>query len=742
MANVTVKDALDAAGKDRLYQLLPYIYRLRDAEQGEPLRALLQVVSEQVNLVEADIARMYDNWFIETCEDWVVPYLGDLIGYSQVTEASNLVMRRDLANTLGYRRRKGTLALLELLAMDTAQWPARAVEFFPRLAQNQHLTHQHARHLNRGQLVDLRQPRRLQWLNGPFDRHAHTADVRLINSPLASLRKPPQAWYNIANVALFVWRLRSYSVTQTPALPLDQRNCYSFSTLGNNAPLFSRWQPQEDPGEIAGRAHVPAPITRLEFSDDGGKHASPHYYGEGKSLAIWAPGWPTADSPQPIPIRHIIPANLSQWDAYKPPKDHVAVDPELGRILFPPRQLPRNGVRVSYHYGFSADMGGGEYLRRIDRPVSGEVYRVGNGQEYVSIKLALQAWKDKWALRDTKGEAQPVDSLIEITDSGLYEDAIHIDLPAGHHLQLAASSGARPVILLADRPDQLLVGGEAGSYFTMDGLLIAGRGLQIEGEVAGVIIRHSTLVPGWNLDPECEPEQLEEPSIDLVNTWPCLTVEYSILGSIQINNDEVHRDPLSIRISDSILDATGSDCEGPACEAIGGYGCSLAQAHLTLLRSTVFGRIDVHAVDLAENSILMGKLKVARRQHGCVRFCYVRPGSRTPRRFHCEPDLAQALAREQLRGQADTEPTEAELDAVAQAARERVKPQFTSQRYGNPGYCQLGAHCASEITGGASDQSEMGAFHHLYQPQRLANLRARLEEYIPARCDAAVQLIN
>lgn len=726
---------------DRLYQLLPYVYRRRDAEEGEPLRALLRVITEQSNLVEADIAQMYDNWFIETCEDWVVPYLGDLIGYNQVVEAGNLVLRRDLANTLSYRRRKGTLALLELLAMDIAQWPARAVEFFPILAQTQHLCHQHARHLQRGRLVDLRQPTRLQWLNSAFDENAHTADVRLITSPLINQQKPAQGWYNSANVALFVWRLRSYPVTDTPVLPLDQRNCYSVSALGNNVPLFSHSQTQEDPGEIAGRAQIPAPITRLEFSADGGKHASPDYYGEGKSMVIWAPGWPTANSPQPIPIDRVIPANLSQWSHYKPPKDHIAVDPELGRILFPPRQLPRNGVRVSYHYGFSADLGGGEYLRRLNEPVSGQVYKVGKGQAHASIRLAIQAWQDDWALRATREEAQPVDSLIEITDSGLYEDAINISLPANHHLQLAASSGARPVILLADRPDQLLVGGAAKSYLTLDGLLIAGRGLQIEGEIAGVIIRHSTLVPGWNLDPECAPDQLEEPSIDIVNAWPCLTIERSILGSIQINNEEVHREPLPIRIRDSILDATGNECDGPACEAIGGYGCTLAHANLTLISSTVFGRIDVHAVDLAENSILMGALKVARRQHGCVRFCYVRPGSRTPKRYHCEPDLAQELAREHLHNESST-PTQTELDQVAQAARERVRPQFNSQRYGKPGYGQLGVHCASEITQGASDQSELGVFHHLYQPQRLANLRARVEEYTPARCDAAVILVN
>ena len=72
---------------DHLYDLLPAIYRMRDADQGYPLRALLRVIAEQVDIVEGDIGQLYDNWFIETCEDWVVPYIGDLIGYRPVHEA-------------------------------------------------------------------------------------------------------------------------------------------------------------------------------------------------------------------------------------------------------------------------------------------------------------------------------------------------------------------------------------------------------------------------------------------------------------------------------------------------------------------------------------------------------------------------------------------------------------------------------------------------------------------------------
>src|SRR5215207_10768596 len=90
---------------DRLYELLPVIDRIRDSEQGQPLRALLQVIARQVDVVEADIAQLYENWFIETCEDWVVPYIADLIGYRPVHEAGE----PGPADTAASRRRNSIL---------------------------------------------------------------------------------------------------------------------------------------------------------------------------------------------------------------------------------------------------------------------------------------------------------------------------------------------------------------------------------------------------------------------------------------------------------------------------------------------------------------------------------------------------------------------------------------------------------------------------------------------------------
>ena len=49
---------------------------------------------------------------------------------------------------------------------------------------------------------------------------------------------------------------------------------------------------------------------------------------------------------------------------------------------------------------------------------------------------------------------------------------------------------------------------------------------------------------------------------------------------------------------------------------------------------------------------------------------------------------------------------------------------------------------APEIAQGASDLSEMGVYHALYQPQRLANLNQRLSEFTPAGADAGVIYAN
>lgn len=762
---------------DRLYELLPVVYRQRDAEQGYPLRALLRVIAEQVDVVEHDIAQLYENWFIETCEDWVVPYIGDLIGYRPVHEAGEpgdprmpqgrelnkiLIPRREMADTIAYRRRKGALALLELLANNVAGWPARVVEFYKLLGWTQHLNHQRP---HRGRTVDLRHGEALDNLDGPFDELAHTMDVRRTDSHRTVGR------YNIPSVGLFVWPLKSYSVgwsdaeanewkssvglTAASCVEEEGPHCYTFSVLGNDTPLYNRPQRETDPTHIAGELNLPTPIRRHAFGKrvaDGGSdytQASPAYYGPRKSVAIWAPDWPKKGAEQPIPATRIIPANLSGWH-YHSPRNHLAVDPKTGRMVFPSTQLPKQGVRVVYHYAFSADIGGGDYERPLSQPVDHKLYRVAQGKEgYLdSIKAAL----DQWA-RDKQGMAQPataagaatlLSAVIEIADSAVYTDALSLRLQPNESLQIRAANRARPVVRLldymADMPDALSITGDHGSRLTLDGLLITGRGAQVSGpeidpdsagserpgDLCAVTIRHCTLVPGWALHCDCEPKRSTEPSLTLLNTGARIVIEHSIVGAIEVTANTDTTDAVRIDVSDSIWDATSEERA-----ALSGPDCETAYARLRIVRSTVLGQIATHEISLAENCIFSGRIQVARRQTGCMRFCYVPPDSRTPRRYECQPDLVDKASEAQFAAGAARE-------RAKENGRLRVEPEFNSTRYGTPAYCQLADACAEEITRGADDESEMGVFHDLYQPQRAANLRARLDEYSPAGMDAGI----
>ncbi len=742
----------DPARVDRLYALLPAIHRMRDADQGYPLKALLRVIAEQVNVVEDDIAQLYDNWFVETAEDWAVPYIGDLVGYRPVADGGLppdstacdispvLVPRREIANLIRYRRRKGTLALLEILANDIAHWPARAVEFFKLLGRTQNIDH---RHLYRHRLADVRDMDALDRLDGPFDSVSHSVDVRRIDSSRTLGR------YNIPCVGVFLWRLRSYMVTHMPAYCLEQAgpHCFTFSILGQDAPLFVRPQPEPDPHHIAGELNLPAPIRRLAFAQHPEK-----FYGPDLSFAIWVDGWAgaSADHPVLLPVQQLIPADLSGW-TYVTPLGKVAVDPVLGRIAFPPGQLPKKGVRVTYHHGFPADIGGGEYARPISQPPGrylvygiddlknrpadvGVIYRVGDAPELKFSKLhdALVQWATD----------KPARAIIEIAASAVYVEQLNITLAADQSLEIRSANRTRAVIRMidwqTDLPDAFGINLAPGSRFALDGLLIAGRPVQIQaaegnqGPVnrksvcpAEVEIRHCTLVPGWGIDPDCEPQRPAEPSLEVSNVWVSVCIEHSIIGSIMVQEDEVVTDPITISISDSIVDA----CD-PTNLAVGAPSDARAHALLDIRRCTVFGIIDVHAMRLAENSIFTNCVHVARRQIGCMRYCYVPKGCRTPKRYHCQPDGVIAAVKD------------GEVRATEASELLRVMPQFTSVRYGTPAFAQLGSGCAEEIRRGADDESEMGAYHDLYQPQRQAHLEARLAEYTPAGMDVGIIFSN
>ncbi|QLE75111.1 hypothetical protein FGW37_29015 [Streptomyces rectiverticillatus] len=738
---------------DRLYALLPAVHRRMDERNGGQLRALLSVIAEQAGVVEADIERMYDDWFIETCDEWVVPYLGALIGYALPPGAAaalaggteggdrllaSAVPRREVADTVANRRRKGTLALLEDLAADVAGWPARAVEHRRLLALTQPVRrftaddHGTARRLRRGGLADLRRTEPLNRTDGPFDELAHTAEMPRACGTRRAGR------YNIPGLGLHIWRLQAHSQTRAPAFCLDRAAYrFTFSVLGNDTRLFTLPVPEPSPCHIAGELNVPAPIGRRSLTE-----RLHDYYGPGKSMCVWEGD---GDGP-PVALERIVSADLSGWD-YRTPEGKVAVDPVLGRIAFPARQAPEQGVRVTYHHGAASDIGGGEYPRPYAVVPEGESspYRVGPGETFARITDAVEQWRadhDRWRagsaphqgdgphqgrFRIVQRTAPPPrdpgprpSDVIEISGNDVHQDVLDISLHRGDRLVLRAADGARPVLRLLDwsgsRPDALRITGTGTGEgppptLTLDGLMVTGRCIRIHGDVGGLLIRHCTLVPGWDLDERCRPREPEEPSLELVDTPADVRVEHSVLGTVVVRRNEPSDELQRIHLSDSALDATAR-----TSAALTGPEDRQALAVLTAHRTTVIGTVHVHSVDLVENCLFDGDVHVVHGAAGCVRFCWLPPGSRTPRRFHCEPEHSGTAVAAPLR--------------------------FTSTRYGTPGYLQLADGSPDAIRRGADDGSEPGALHDLFQPQREDNLRTRLAEYAPAGCDPALVFVT
>ena len=111
--------------------------------------------------------------------------------------------RAHVANTIGYRRRKGVAAIVERVAQDVTGWKVRLVEYFGLLSSTQHL---HNVRLAQGRSIDLRQRAAVSQMGTPFAVAASGIDVRRISSG--------RGRHNVGNVGLFLWRLQDYPVVR------------------------------------------------------------------------------------------------------------------------------------------------------------------------------------------------------------------------------------------------------------------------------------------------------------------------------------------------------------------------------------------------------------------------------------------------------------------------------------------------------------------------------------------------
>ena len=694
---------------ERLYGLLPAIHRLRDADQGEPLRALLAAFAQEFAALEENIDQLYDDQFIETCAAWVAPYIGDLIGYRPLHGVAPEVAspRAEVANTIAFRRRKGTATMLEELAHDVTDWPAHAAEFFQQLATTQYMKHLRPEALAS---ADTRNLRAMFSLGGAFNRVAHTAEMR---RPEAGSGR-----YNIPNVGLFLWRLLSLPLTQLPLTP-DAGDAsgrkFRVNPLGADLRLFRHAQTEQDISHLAEPINVPEPLTvRLMALAVRAAQASTvpapdkrldDDYGPGESLVLLRPAALPSHPPVPVPVaeirvcdlRDIFDAggNVIAWnheDAV--PAGTIGIDPERGRVLLGDKA--DGPLLASFHYGSVRRIGGGEYER-----VPSGIALVAPPASRVSGSAALQPFLDGIS----SGGRLYVDDSLTYTETPVFKvDAVLASGAPGHRVVVSASNPARPLVVAAG--DVVLQLGARGTLI-IEGLVVSGGALRVpstaDDEPRELILRDCTLVPGRSLKPDGSAALPGAVSLVVEHPFAKVTLERCITGPLQAVPDA------QIVLRDCIVDAGA-----PEAMAFDGDGAGGPGAEFSASDCTIIGTLHMRLARLIENSILFARLgptpaetwkapvRAERRQVGCVRFSYVPTGSITPQRFRCVPD----------------------------AKNPKVLPHFTSLRYGDPGYAQLRSATSTAIREGASDDSEMGVLRPLNQPQREANLHIRLDEYL------------
>lgn len=685
---------------EEIYRLLPALHRIRDVEQGGVLRELVDVVMEQVNALAESIEQTYDDQFIETCAEWVAPYIGDLISYRTLHGVVPRVAspRAEVANTIRYRRRKGTASMLEQLARDVTGWPARAVEFFDLLAATQYMNHVRPHAAATASLRDETAIELGRSGGGAFDGLAHTAEMR---RPATRSGR-----YNIPNVGIFLWRVQANRMTRSPLVAADaSERRYRFDPLGTDKPLFGAPRTEQSITHLAEPFDVPLPLTRRWLATHLGD-----YYGRSLVLEVESGAGVSAVGAGGVQVCDLSddPAAPGAW-AHEPgpAETRIAVDPVLGRIAFPAAPAAGATRVATFHHGSALAVGGGGYDRGPAPDAVSNVVLASGGQSLGPL-LASVSGGGGVQITDFRRYAAPASVMVTTPAAGA----------ADRSLVLRSSNRMRPLLA---RTGQVKLAMEPDTTFVLDGIALAGAPLVVEdfGDTRPrtLVLRHCTLVPGITRTSGGDPASPGYASLIVLHPFTSVTLEHCFIGAV------VAVEGSEVVVRDSVVDAgmrtgiavCGRDvppAPGTVTNATGRKtGSGLAPCgHLTLDACTTIGRIHAQQLDVS-NSLMLAALPAPaggwpaavwaeRRQQGCIRFSYVPPGSRTPRRYKCAGD----------------DPAH--------------RPQHTSLRFGDPGYAQLRRSTDPAIRTGADDESEMGVTHELYQPQRESNLRLRLDEYL------------
>jgi hypothetical protein len=554
----TPTDNYDIYYADKLWKLLPAVYRALDTDQfnvngpqsntNGPLREMVNRIGVTTGAVRRSIDRLWDNQSIETCDDWVIPYIADLLDTRLVMGLDASRQRLDVANTISYRLRKGTLGVLEQIASDITGWDAKVVEFFRRLGRTRHgldppagpvsapgsqpdqlqLAEGIVGALTRtriGGFADLRNVYGAGKSRSAFDEFFHTADIRMGQGVFG--------WHAIAHLGVFVWRLLSLPVG--PVTPVSVQGCpgwYTFDPTGRDVPLFAARRGAGAFGDLwvsPSEGQLPTPISQQLLDAD-------IKLGE-LGLGLYPVEPAPTDTMMPPAVMSV---GVGGPPATIVPATSLTLRPARGRFYHSPS--PPQSVTANYSYGFPSLIGAGPYDRRgqvVTVPTPAPVVIVTGG----GTQLA-------------KAGAVPGAGTVTINDSLTYTNTSSppgaLDVTVTGTLTLQAGNNQRPLLRLDPDPAQpwLIHGASDDSTLVMDGLFISGNDIVLTGTFAAVTLTCCTLDPGSAATPgvfanpggsppaalfqmSADGRELKPTRLWIEATITTLTIDRSVLGPIR-----------------------------------------------------------------------------------------------------------------------------------------------------------------------------------------------------------------
>lgn len=725
-------DGYQAYYAEKIWRLIPGIYRSEDKDGA--LRGLVEVLADAAADQRRSVDRLWADSNIVDCDDWVIPYIAEMLGTRLISEQNTAGRRADVANTIKYRRMAGTVALLAMLAEDIAGWDAVPSEAFKRLYRNWHSldcppkigeisgTPQHG-------LASLTRYRVGETIYGAFDDTAHFPDFRRLRGR--------DGRYNIPKVNLHLFRQQAYLYRGVTPFDFGVGR-FTLDPSGRDIGLFQPGQPYVDGCKTGEEWQVRRPLSCALFND-GRYGVSPEVAGasigadlldleglvfrttaalidravrlkgadlttaEGRGLLetalleisnrahLFGDAIELSDGVSSYTVAQLFGADLDLWDDVDAgtPWIEALVDPATGRV-----RTDDGLVSLRFYEGRFAPVGAGSHDRQAD--------------------LTAEA---PAALSGVVNFEFPVAGNHQMNDSQTYTYSFDTDLDLEDDLHVQAANGERPYIRIpaqtidTNPPRFVITASENGRDLTLDGLWLGminggdplAQGatrticeIVLTGGFNRVCLRNMTLDPGgWQARLPGLPRNAI-PTVRLIIDGPAdlIEIDRCVTGPIEeLIGPHTQCAASVVRISDSIVRG-GQFISGNVMPAFRGR-----HSTLEIVRSTLFGNIEAVRYSI-ENSIIQGTVSAQDPQGSCIRYSAAE---------------------------------EAPLIPLAKPYRCVVGPissgLFVSRRFGDAGMAQLSELASESIRRGAENTSEMGVFNSTFDAIKRDDLTYKLSEF-------------